>query len=397
MDDKETRERRWRLAIGGEDDQLPAGDQRLSAALSMLYAGPDGDEGGEPNSKKRRGGLGRSAPAVSKWMGDIREFFPSPVVQVVQKDAFERLGLQQMLMEPEFLQAVEADVNLVADLVSLRNVMPEKTKETARDVIAKVVAELMERLERKTAEALRGAVDKTRRTNRPRFADIDWPRTIQKNLHTWQPDHQTVIPERLVGFMRNQRRIVDLDEVILCVDQSGSMAPSVIYASIFSAVMASLPVVKTKMVCFDTAVLDLTDQLQDPVDVLFGVQLGGGTDINQAVAYCEDKIEAPSKAHLILITDLYEGGNKKELLARLTRLIGQGVNVIVLLALSDQGKPFYDPSLSGQVAALGAPVFACTPDQFPDLMAAALRRDDILAWAATEDIKVIGEDAEVPS
>lgn len=393
MDDRDARERRWRLAIGGEDDQLPQGDQRLSAALTMLYGGPDAEGGGDADRKNRRGGLGRSAPAVSKWMGDIREFFPQPVVQVVQKDAFERLGLQQMLMEPEFLQAVEADVNLVADLISLRNVMPEKTKQTAREVIAKVVADLMERLERKTAEALRGAVDKSRRTNRPRFPDIDWPRTIQKNLHTWLPEHQTVIPERLVGFMRKQRRIVDLDEVILCVDQSGSMAPSVIYASIFSAVMASLPVVKTKLVCFDTAILDLTDQLQDPVDVLFGVQLGGGTDINRAVAYCEDKIEAPSKAHLIVITDLYEGGDKKELLARLARLIGQGVNVIVLLALSDQGKPSYDAALSSQVAALGAPVFACTPDQFPDLMAAALRRDDILTWAATEDIKVISEDA----
>ena len=272
--------------------------------------------------------------------------------------------------------------------------MPEKTKETAREVIAKVVAELMERLERKTAEALRGAVDKSRRTSRPRFSDIDWPRTIQKNLHTWQPEHQTVIPERLVGFMRKQRRIVDLDEVILCVDQSGSMAPSVIYASIFSAVMASLPVVKTKLICFDTPILDLTDQLQDPVDVLFGVQRGGGTDINQAVAYCENKIEAPSKAHLVLITDLYEGGDAKELLARVGRLMGLGVNVIILLALSDQGKPFYDPALSAKMAALGAPVFACTPDQFPDLMAAALRRDDIRTWAASEDIKVISEEIE---
>ncbi|MEO9825334.1 MAG: VWA domain-containing protein, partial [Paracoccaceae bacterium] len=305
-------------------------------------------------------------------------------------DAFERLGLQQMLMEPEFLAAVEADVNLVADLVSLRNAMPEKTKAAAREVIAKVVAELMERLERKTAEALRGAVDKSKRTSRPRFADIDWPRTIQKNLHTWQPDHQTVIPEVLIGFQRKQRRIVDLDEVILCVDQSGSMAPSVIYASIFSAVMASLPVVQTKMVCFDTAILDLTDQLQDPVEVLFGVQLGGGTDINQAVAYCENKIERPTKAHMILITDLYEGGDAKELVARVARMIGMGVNVIVLLALSDQGKPFYDPELAAKMAALGAPVFGCTPDQFPDMMAAALRREDIHAWAAKEDIKLVG-------
>ncbi|MEP0208793.1 MAG: VWA domain-containing protein [Paracoccaceae bacterium] len=384
------RERRWRLAVGGEDDALPAGDQRLSAALSALYRGPEDEDGKKGKSKRQKGGLGRSAPQVARWMGDIREFFPSPVVQIIQKDAFERLGLQQMLMEPEFLAAVEADVNLVADLVSLRNAMPEKTKAAAREVIAKVVAELMERLERKTAEALRGAVDKSKRTSRPRFADIDWPRTIQKNLHTWQPDHQTVIPEVLIGFQRKQRRIVDLDEVILCVDQSGSMAPSVIYASIFSAVMASLPVVQTKMVCFDTAILDLTDQLQDPVEVLFGVQLGGGTDINQAVAYCENKIERPTKAHMILITDLYEGGDAKELVARVARMIGMGVNVIVLLALSDQGKPFYDPELAAKMAALGAPVFGCTPDQFPDMMAAALRREDIHAWAAKEDIKLVG-------
>ena len=386
QDSKSERERRWRLAVGGEEDQLPERDQRMSAALSALYQGaPDP----ENNRKGRRGGLGSSAPSVARWMGDIREFFPASVVQIVQRDAFDRLGLRQMLMEPELLQAVEADVNLVADLVSMRNAMPEKTKETARIVIAKVVAKLMERLERKTAEALRGAVDKSKRTSRPRFADIDWPRTIRKNLHTWQAEHQTVIPERLVGFQRRQRRIVDLDEVILCVDQSGSMAQSVVYASIFSAVMASLPVVKTKLVCFDTQILDLTDQLQDPVEVLFGVQLGGGTDINQAVAYCEDRIERPSKAHLVLITDLYEGGNAKELLARVHRLIGSGVNVIVLLALSDAGKPFHDPALSAKMAALGAPVFGCTPDQFPDLMAAALRREDIHAWAAREDIKVI--------
>ncbi len=389
----EERARRWRLAIGGEDEALPSGDQRLSAVLSALYDGP---EDGNGKGKNRRGGLGRSAPSVARWMGDIREFFPAPVVQIVQKDAFERLGLRQMLMEPEFLAVVEADVDLVADLVSLRNAMPEKTKATARAVIAKVVAELMERLERRTAEALRGAVDKSKRTHRPRFADIDWPRTIRKNLHTWQAEHQTVIPERLVGFQRKQRRIVDLDEVILCVDQSGSMAQSVVYASIFSAVMASLPVVQTKLVCFDTAIVDLTDQLADPVEVLFGVQLGGGTDINQAVAYCEDRIERPTKAHLVLITDLYEGGNAQELVARVARLIGIGVNVVVLLALSDSGRPFYDPNLAEKMAALGAPVFACTPDQFPDLMATALRREDIHAWAAREDVKLVAGAADTP-
>ncbi len=382
----EERERRWRLAVGGEDEALPGGDdQRLSSALTMLYGEGEGAGGGG----KGRGGLGRSAPSVARWLGDIRQFFPTPVVQVVQRDAMDRLGLQQMLLEPELLGAVEADVNLVATLVSLRNVMPAKTKAIAREVIAKVVAALMERLEQKTAEAVRGAVDRGRRTGRPRFSDIDWPRTIQANLRHYQPEHRSVVPERLIGFMRRQRRLVDLDEVVLCVDQSGSMAPSVVYASIFAAVMASLPTVKTKLVCFDTAILDLTDDLADPVEVLFGVQLGGGTDINQAVAYCENRIESPAKSHLILITDLYEGGDSEALVARLARLVASGVNVITLLALSDEGRPAYDPQLSGRVAALGVPVFACTPDQFPDLMAAALKREDVLAWAAKADIKAI--------
>lgn len=378
------RERRWRLALGSEEEQLNEDDQRLSAALSALYNSDKPAGGG-----KRKGGLGRSAPRVAKWMGDVRKYFPSSVVQVIQKDAFERLGLQEMLLEPEFLAAMEADVNLVADLISMRGVMPEKTKQTAREVIAKVVAELMERLERKTAEAIRGSLDRSKRTFRPRPNDIDWPRTITANLRHYQEEYKSVVPERLIGFKRHQRRIVDLDEVMLCVDQSGSMAPSVVYASIFAAVMASLPVIKTKLVCFDTAILDLTEELSDPVEVLFGTQLGGGTDINQAVAYCMDKIEQPPKSHLILITDLYEGGNRNEMLQRLNQCVRLGINVIVLLALSDEGKPCYCDQTATDVSALGIPVFACTPDQFPDLMATALRRDDIAEWAAREDIKII--------
>ncbi len=382
----EERERRWRLAVGGEDEALPAeDDRRLSTALAMLY----GDGEPEAGGGKGRGSLARSAPSVARWLGDIREFFPTSVVQVVQRDAMERLGLQQMLLEPELLAAVEADVNLVATLVSLRNVMPARTKAIAREVIGKVVAVLMERLEQKTVEAVRGAVDRRRRTGRPRFPDIDWPRTIQANLRHYQPAQRTVVPERLVGFLRRQRRLVDLDEVVLCVDQSGSMASSVVYASIFAAVMASLPTVRTKLVCFDTAVLDLTEDLADPVDVLFGVQLGGGTDINQAVAYCEGRIERPARSHLVLITDLFEGGNRDALVARLRRLVASGVNVITLLALSDDGRPAYDPMVSARVAALGVPVFACTPDQFPALMAAALRRENVHDWAAGADIKVV--------
>lgn len=374
--------RRWQLALGSDDenrDLLSKSDQRLDLALSALY-------GNGETTKKGKGGLGGSMPRVANWLGDVREFFPTPVVQLIQRDAFKRLNLTAMMLEPEFLTTLEADVHLVADLISLRGVIPDKTKDTARQVVKKVVDELMKQLEQKTTETIRGAVQRGARTRRPRFADIDWPRTINANLRHWQKDFNTIVPETLIGFRRQSRKLADLDNVILCVDQSGSMASSVVYASIFAAVMASLPVIRTQLVCFDTAILDLTEQLQDPVEVLFGVQLGGGTDINMALGYCADLIEQPAKTHLVLITDLYEGGNAQQMLARAAELKRSGVNLIVLLALSDDGKPSYDHQHAQSLAAMDCPVFACTPDRFPSLMAAALQRQDLNQWAEANDI-----------
>lgn len=375
------RQRRWRLAIGEDASQLSEKDQRVSAALGALYE--------SSSQRKGRGGLGASAPRVSRWLGDIREFFPTPVVQVIQKDALERLNLKSLMLEPEFLSTLEADVHLVADLISLRSAIPEKTKETARMVVRKVVNELLARLEYKTVEIVGGAINRAQRTRRPRHADIDWGRTILANLRHYQHEHRTVVPETLVGYQRRARTRANLDHIMLCVDQSGSMASSVVYASIFAAVLASLPGLATQLICFDTSVVDLTEQLRDPVDVLFGVQLGGGTDINAALAYCEQHIEHPSRTHLILISDLFEGGDAESMLARVASLKQSGVKVIVLLALSDDGHPAYNNEHAGRIAAMHCPVFGCTPDQFPDLMAVALTGRDIEQWAAAKDIAVV--------
>ncbi len=382
MISRQERWRRWQLATGVEEEQngLSDRDRRLNAALSALY---------DSGTEKRKGGIGASSPRVARWLGDIREFFPVPVVQIVQKDAFERLNLKALMLEPEFLSTLEADVHLVADLIALRSAIPNKTLETARQVVRKVVEDLMRRLEHSTRETLRGALNRSQRTRRPRPADIDWPRTIGANLRHYQPRHRTVIPETLVGHTRHTKTRAELDHVILCVDQSGSMAASVVYSSIFAAVMASIPGLSTKLVCFDTSIVDLTDQLADPVEVLFGVQLGGGTDINAALAYCEDQIENPSKTHLVLVTDLYEGGDAASMLARAAAIRQSGVNLVVLLALSDEGHPAYDAKHAEFIAGLGCPVFACTPDQFPSMMAAALTRKDLAAWAAESDVALI--------
>ena len=373
--------RRWQLALGvDEQNELSDRDLRLNAALSALY---------NSGTEKRRGGLGASSPRVAKWLGDIREFFPTPVVQIVQKDAFERLNLKALMLEPEFLSTLEADVHLVADLIALRAAIPGKTLETARQVVRKVVDDLLLRLEHNTRETLRGALNRSQRTRRPRHADIDWPRTIGANLRHYQPQHRTVVPETLVGHTRHTKTRAQLDHVLLCVDQSGSMASSVVYSSIFAAVMASITGLSTKLVCFDTSIVDLTDQLADPVEVLFGVQLGGGTDINAALGYCEKQIENPAKTHLVLITDLYEGGDANSMLARAAAIKQSGVNLIVLLSLSDAGHPAYEPKHAGALASLGCPVFACTPDQFPSMMAAALTGKDLHAWGSEQDVALI--------
>jgi hypothetical protein len=314
--------RRWRLVLGGGEAEgtgvgLRGDDLKIDGALAALY---DSD---------RSGGLGGSKPNIARWLGDIRSYFPSSVVQVMQRDALERLNLRQMLLEPELLQAVEPNVHLIADLLALKSVMPAKTTDTARQVVRRVVEELQRKLANPTRQAVLGSLNRATRNRRPRHKEIDWHRTIRANLKHYQPSHRTIIPETRIGYGRKRSSLRD---IILCVDQSGSMGTSVVYSGIFGAVLASLPAVRTRMVVFDTEVVDLTEELHDPVELLFGVQL------------------------------------------------------IVLLALNDDGAPSFDHGVAAALAAMGAPAFACTPDMFPELMAAAINRQDIGLWAAAREI-----------
>lgn len=336
-------------------------------------------------NSERKGGLGASSPNVSRWLGDIREYFPTSVVKVMQQDALKRLKLTSMLTEPEMLETIVPDIQLVANLMTLGKLIPEKTKATAREVIRKVVDQLMQKLAGPTQQAITGSLNRAARNTRPRHNEINWPETIRKNLKHYQPDYQTIIPEVKIGYGRKRKALKD---VVLCIDQSGSMGTSVIYSGIFGSVMASMPAVATKMVVFDTSVADLTEELNDPVDLLFGVQLGGGTDIHKALSYCQQLVTRPLDTVLVLISDLYEGGNEIEMRKKVAQLVDSGVQVITLLALNNEGAPFYDHKNAEFFASLGVPVFACTPDQFPDLMAAALSKQDIAAWAGSNDIKL---------
>lgn len=388
---QEERARRWRLVLGkvqeqqdeqpeqgegeGEDSgdgkQMSPQDAAMDEALEALY----GDVKG--------GDLSDSNPDIARWLGDIRTYFPDSMVQIMQQDALKKLNLRKLLAQSDFLEAIEPDISLVSNILSLKRVMPAKTKETAKAVVRKVVEELIEQLEYPLRQAIVGSLNRATLTRRPKLKEINWHRTIRANLKHYQPDLTTIIPENLIGYGRQRNSLRD---VIIAIDTSGSMATSVVYASIYAAVMASLPAIATKLVMFDTSVVDLTDQMSDPVEMLFGIRLGGGTNIDRAVGYCQQLVTRPQDTIFILITDLYEGGNKENLVRRLATLTEDGVQTICLLALNDQGTPRFDRAMGQELVNLGIPAFACTPELFPELMGAAINGRDIRQWAATHQI-----------
>ena len=370
MKGMDERLRRWRLILGGEEgaDGTGVGLEGLDLArdrtLEALY---DSD---------RKGGLGPSSPNVARWLGDIRTYFPQSVVQVMQKDAIERLGLRQMLLEPESLAAVEPDVSLVATLLTLRGVLPAKTRDTARLVVRRVVEDLEKRLDSPLRQAVKGALSRAVRSRRPKLREIDWDRTIRANLRHYQRELRTVVPETLIGHGRKGQA---LKNVVLLLDQSGSMASSIVYAGVFGATLASIRALRTQVVAFDTSVVDLTPVLDDPVELLFSVQLGGGTDIEQAMRYGQSLVRCPSDTIMVLVSDLLEGGDNARFLRRAEEIKASGVNLIALLALSDEGAPYFSRSNAEWLAARDIPCFACTPEAFPELMAKAIRGQPVKA------------------
>ncbi|HET8844424.1 MAG TPA: VWA domain-containing protein [Ktedonobacteraceae bacterium] len=385
IDEKE-RLRRWRLVLGkdasevmnGEDGQgsetLQGQDLGMDNVLEFLY------------NQERSVGMGKSSPRVSRWLGDIRTYFPKSTVQVMQKDALEKLNLTQMLLEPELLELVEPDVHMVVNLLSLSRVIPEKTKDTARAVVRKVVEDLERKLANPLVQAVRGSLNRAVRNYRPKPNEIDWNQTIRANLKNYLPEKRTIIAEKLVGHGRKSSALRD---IVLCVDQSGSMGTSVVYSGIFGAVLASIRAVSTRMVVYDTSVVDLTEDLKDPVDLLFGVQLGGGNDTPRALRYCKQIITRPASTIFVLISDLYEGAGSAQMLRQLHEMVTSGTQVICLLALNDTGAPIYDQQNAQALTKMGVPVFACTPDLFPDMMAAAIQKQDLTSWAARNDIVAV--------
>jgi hypothetical protein len=386
--------KRWRLILGAASEEklqsygageamLDEESRLMDEALAAIYddtGGDIGEDAAQRGHSSKAAGLGPSSPKLAKWLGDIRTFFPPDVVSVIQSDAIERKGLKQLLFEPELLSQVKPDIQMVATLMALKGKIPEKTKDTARQLVKAVVDEIVKRLSQDLRRAVTGALNRRQHSPLPSASGLDWNTTIRKNLKNYNQERGLLLPDKVYFFDRARRS--KEWTVILDIDQSGSMAGSVIYASIIGSIFASMPALDTRVVAFDTEVVDLSEQCaMDPVDMLFGIQLGGGTDINKSLAYCSSFIAEPKKTLFILVSDLYEGGNRTEMIQRLIDMHQSGVKTICLLALTDQGVPSYDDVVAKKLAQQGIPCFGCSPDKLPELIEGALKGQDLSVLA----------------
>ena len=381
--DADAKIRRWRLILGQESQsrfgkmgnapltkEQDLMDQALAAIYNRTENGGFGVQGGGA-------GGGASNPQITRWLGDVRKLFDKELVTVIQSDAVNRCGLKQLLFEPELLENLEPDVSLASTIMLLKEQIPKRSKDSVRRYIRKIVEEINKLLEQDIRRAVTAAVNKRAHSPIPSAAALDYKMTISRNMKHYSPELKTIVPEHFYFFDRTSTTAANKWTVILDIDQSGSMGESVIYSSVISCILASMSALKTRIVAFDTSIVDLTEKSDDPVDLLYGFQLGGGTDIDKSVIYCQQFIENPKKTLFFLISDLMEGGNRAAFVRRMEEMKSSGVTVVCLLALADRGKPYCDEQMAQRLSGFGIPCFACTPQKLPELLERVLKGQEL--------------------
>lgn len=383
--DTNDRLRRWRLILGseaqkrmegmGDGPDLSQEDLMMDTALDAIY-----------NRDMKFGfgggaGKGASSPQISRWLGDVRTLFDKDIVKIIQSDAMERCGLKQLIFEPELLENIEPDMHMASMILTLKDQIPKQSKENAREFIRKIVEQINALPETDLKRAVTASINRKLHSPIPSASALDFQTTIRKGIKDYNTKLKKIIPQKYYFFERSATTAANKYTVILDIDQSGSMGESVIYSSIMSCILASMSAIKTKVVAFDTNIVDLSEKCEDPIDLLFGFTLGGGTDIEKSIKYCTKYIENPKKTIFFLISDLEEGGNRAGLLRRLTQMKEDGVIVICLLAISDSGKPYYDANMAQRIANNGIPCFAAAPQMLPRLLEKAMKNEDMSEFA----------------
>jgi len=364
--------RRWRLALGRFSDEalqnpLDGLEERMDRALDHVYSRAYRQRGLRLSDDKGRGSLDPSQLALPAWLGETRRLFPQSVFLAIQGHALDRFGMTELLRDPDALGALAPNVDLLRAVILFKGRADPAMIAAIRGVARRVADDLMKRFRTSLATAMSGARQRFRSSPRRSAADFDWRRTIRMNLKNWDAERRVIVAERLRFLARARRRLPW--SIILCVDQSGSMLTSLIYSAVMAAVLTTLPSLSVRLVVFDTSVVDLTGEVGDPVDLLLSVQLGGGTDIGQALTYCEALVRQPTRTMLVLVSDLCEGASPARLISAVRRLAEARVTLLCLAALDDDGRAVFDQGMAQKVASAGMNVAALTPDRFAEWIA----------------------------
>ena len=361
---------RWRLVLGkyasGQISYSGGGVNYMGMeeVLDYLYSREYGEE--QEIRKDRRGGSEGSQLTVPRWLHEMKKLFPKQTVEIMERHALEKYEMTELLTDPEVLRRLEPNRELLKTIMGLKHMMKGEVLNLAREIVRKVAKEIMAKLEQDVRRALQGRLDRTSGSPVRSLRNLDIQKTIRKNLQHYDGEREQLVLQRVYFHSRVKR--YHQWRVVICVDESGSMLDSVIHSAIMAGIFSKLPMLDTKLVIFDTNVVDLSGYVEDPVETLMSVQLGGGTNIAGALSYCEGLIDFPYRTMVVLVTDLYEGGGYQRLYSTSKGIIESGARLVVLTALDMDANPNYDRNAAAVLADMGAFVGAMTPEELAGWM-----------------------------
>ena len=373
MLDRDLALNRWRLVLGSMSDNslsFSGSDREIMSfedmeqLLDYLYSHAQGDDVRGESISDRSGGLGESQLTAAKWITKVRELFPKQTAEVLERHALDEFKMTELLTDKKVLEQMKPDMSLLKTVLLLKHLMKGEVLETAKKIARAVAEELSEKLAQSTRQALTGRLDRNSRSAVRSARNIDIHKTIRRNLKNYDKENETLVLKDV--YFSSRVKKYNKKTVIIAVDESGSMLGSVIYSAVMAQIISKLPFAEIKLVIFDTEIVDLSGMVEDPVEVMMSVQLGGGTDIGKALSYCESLIQTPSDTCVLCVTDLCEGGYPHILLNTAQNIMTSGAKLSFLTALDECANPVYDKNMGQLLADMGAFVGALTPDQLGD-------------------------------
>lgn len=365
MEDRKTLNK-WRLVLGEfaqENMSLDPQYATMDSVLDFLYS----REYSEEQGIRKEGGRGASSLTVPEWIGKVRELFPAETVEIMQKQAISKYNLTELLTDEKILKQMQPDMELLKNILAFKKMMSPQVLQTARNIIGEVVKEIEEQLRKEIVEAFHGKKNPYKSGVLRTMRNFDFKKTVRRNLKNYDAERKVLILSRLYFSSRIKKQ--NEYHIIIVVDQSGSMVSSVIYSAVMAGIFSKLSMIDTKLIVFDTSVVDLTDYVSDPVETLLSVQLGGGTDISKALDYVASKITQPQKTIVVLVSDLYDGYDYRQMYRRVFDIIETGARMFVLPALDYSAQGSYDKNAAQKMANLGADVAAITPKELAQWIA----------------------------